>query len=138
MYAGSMSVPELLEIPGLYVVPVNSFRPYDAMRPTTFVLDTDVLIEIERFSFEPSRLGKRARMIRSLLVNVVDRYAQGYEQRRQRGADRAPGRALIDAAPVPAKVTLFGTHACGGADEGSDLDFLVIEPSVMDGACIFT
>lgn len=73
MYAGSTSVPELLEIPGLYVVPVNSFRPYDAMRPTTFVLDTDVLIEIERFSFEPSRLGKRAGVIRSLLVNVVDR-----------------------------------------------------------------
>jgi hypothetical protein len=72
-YAGSVSVPELLEIPGLYVVPVNSFRPYDPMRPTTFVLDTDVMIEIERFSFEPSRLGKRAEAIRSLLVNVIDR-----------------------------------------------------------------
>ncbi|HEX3434901.1 MAG TPA: hypothetical protein VHT25_12670 [Solirubrobacteraceae bacterium] len=72
-YAGSMSVPELSEIPGLYVVPVNSFRPYDPIRATTFVLDTDVLIEIERFSFEPSRLGKRAEAIRSLLVNVIDR-----------------------------------------------------------------
>jgi hypothetical protein len=72
-YAGSMSVPELSEIPELYVVPVNSFRPYDPMRPTTFVLDTDVLIEIQHFSFEPSKLGKRADAIRSLLVNVIDR-----------------------------------------------------------------
>lgn len=37
------------------------------------------------------------------------------------------GRALIDAAPVPAKVILFGSHARGDADTGSDLDFLVIE-----------
>ncbi|HEV3035988.1 MAG TPA: nucleotidyltransferase domain-containing protein [Solirubrobacteraceae bacterium] len=42
------------------------------------------------------------------------------------------GRALIDAAPVPAKVILFGSHARGDADAGSDLDFLVIEREVGD------
>jgi len=42
------------------------------------------------------------------------------------------GRALIDAAPVPAKVILFGSHARGDADAGSDLDFLVIEREVED------
>jgi predicted nucleotidyltransferase len=40
------------------------------------------------------------------------------------------GRALIDAAPVPAKVILFGSHA--RRDAGSDLDFLVIERKVED------
>jgi predicted nucleotidyltransferase len=42
------------------------------------------------------------------------------------------GRALIDAASVPAKVILFGSHARGDAEEGSDLDFLVIEREVED------
>ncbi len=45
--------------------------------------------------------------------------------------DRA-GRALADAASAPAKVILFGSHARGDADEGSDLDFLVIEREVDD------
>ena len=42
------------------------------------------------------------------------------------------GRALIDAAAVPAKVILFGSHARGDADDGSDFDFLVIEDEVRD------
>lgn len=42
------------------------------------------------------------------------------------------GRALIDAASAPAKVILFGSHARGDANEGSDLDFLVIEREVED------
>ncbi len=42
------------------------------------------------------------------------------------------GRALIDAAQAPAKVILFGSHARGDADEGSDFDFLVIEREVED------
>ncbi len=42
------------------------------------------------------------------------------------------GRALIDAASAPAKVILFGSHARGDADEGSDFDFLVIERQVED------
>jgi predicted nucleotidyltransferase len=42
------------------------------------------------------------------------------------------GRALIDAAPAPAKVILFGSHARGDADDGSDFDFLVIEETVPD------
>jgi|ERR1035441_1411671 predicted nucleotidyltransferase len=42
------------------------------------------------------------------------------------------GRALIDAASAPAKVILFGSHARGDADQGSDFDFLVIEQEVED------
>jgi predicted nucleotidyltransferase len=42
------------------------------------------------------------------------------------------GRALIDAAPAPAKVILFGSHARGEANDGSDFDFLVIEETVLD------
>jgi predicted nucleotidyltransferase len=42
------------------------------------------------------------------------------------------GRALIDAASAPARVILFGSHARGDADEGSDFDFLVIEREVED------
>jgi len=42
------------------------------------------------------------------------------------------GRALVDAASAPAKVILFGSHARGDADEGSDFDFLVIERQVED------
>ena len=42
------------------------------------------------------------------------------------------GRALIDAAPAPAKVILFGSHARGEAEDGSDFDFLVIEETVPD------
>jgi len=44
------------------------------------------------------------------------------------------GRALIDAASKPAKVILFGSHARGDADGGSDFDFLVIESEVADRA----
>jgi uncharacterized protein len=42
------------------------------------------------------------------------------------------GRALIEAAPPPAKVILFGSQARGDADRGSDFDFLVIERDVED------
>ncbi len=42
------------------------------------------------------------------------------------------GHALIDAAPAPAKVILFGSRARGDGDEGSDFDFLVIEDKVED------
>jgi predicted nucleotidyltransferase len=37
------------------------------------------------------------------------------------------GRRLTQAAPG-ARVILFGSHARGDADSGSDLDFLVVEP----------
>ena len=42
------------------------------------------------------------------------------------------GRALLNAAPAPARVILFGSRARGDADEGSDFDFLVIEREVDD------
>jgi hypothetical protein len=72
-YVGSRPVPELLDIPGLHVVPVNSFQPYDPKRPVTFILDTDVLIDMERFCFEPAKLGDRAERIRYVLVNLAGR-----------------------------------------------------------------
>ncbi len=42
------------------------------------------------------------------------------------------GRRLLAAAPPQSRVILFGSHARGDAGEHSDLDFLVIEPSVRD------
>lgn len=41
------------------------------------------------------------------------------------------GRRLSDAAPE-ARVILFGSHARGDAGPRSDLDFLVVEPTVED------
>lgn len=42
------------------------------------------------------------------------------------------GRRLLRAAPAGTRVILFGSHARGEAHKHSDLDFLVIEPSVKD------
>lgn len=42
-------------------------------------------------------------------------------------------RLLADAAH-PDRIVLFGSHARGDADEGSDIDLLVIEPEVEDRA----
>ncbi len=42
------------------------------------------------------------------------------------------GRRLLRAAPPRTRVVLFGSHARGEAGKHSDLDFLVIEPSVED------
>jgi hypothetical protein len=81
VYAGSLEVPELAEIPGLHVVVVNRLRPYHPLRARSFVLDTDVLIEIERFCIEPSRRGARHEAIRNVLVNLA-------------GQDVLPGPAL--------------------------------------------
>ncbi len=39
---------------------------------------------------------------------------------------------LLGAAPAGSKVILFGSHARGDARPDSDLDFLVVEPSVPD------
>ena len=41
---------------------------------------------------------------------------------------------LAKAAPDAEQILLFGSHARGQADAGSDLDFLVIEPSVENRA----
>lgn len=43
-------------------------------------------------------------------------------------------RRVARAASSPARVMLFGSYARGDADQGSDLDFLVIEPTVNDKA----
>jgi uncharacterized protein len=42
------------------------------------------------------------------------------------------GRRLSEAAPPGTRVILFGSHARGDARKYSDLDFLVIEPSLED------
>lgn len=42
--------------------------------------------------------------------------------------------ALLLAAPNAEQIFLFGSHARGDADEGSDLDFLVIESTVENRA----
>jgi len=39
---------------------------------------------------------------------------------------------LLNAAPAGSKIILFGSHARGDAGPDSDLDFLVIEPKVLD------
>lgn len=41
-------------------------------------------------------------------------------------------RALLDAAPAGSRVILFGSHAKGTARPDSDIDVLVIEPTVKD------
>jgi len=44
----------------------------------------------------------------------------------------AAARVLLSNAPEGSRVILFGSWASGDARPGSDLDFLVIEPSVQD------
>jgi hypothetical protein len=93
-YAGSRSVPELSEIPGLHVVPVNSLQPYDPLLPVTFVLDTNVLIDMQHFCFEPSRLRSEDKVeaIRHLLINLS-------------GRDVLPGPALAELSQ-PSRTTI--------------------------------
>jgi len=42
------------------------------------------------------------------------------------------GTRLSRVAPPDSRVILFGSHARGDADAGSDFDVLVIEPDVLD------
>ena len=44
------------------------------------------------------------------------------------------GVRLARVAPAESRVVLFGSHARGDADDGSDYDILVIEPDVADAA----
>ena len=44
----------------------------------------------------------------------------------------AAAKALLAVAPAGSRVILFGSYARGTARPDSDLDFLVIEPSVKD------
>lgn len=100
-YAGSCSVPELSEVPGLHVVPLSSLRPYNPLEPVTFVLDTDVLIDMQHFCFEPSRLRpERAEAIRDILVNLFGREAlpgPALAQLSQPSRTRADARAALEA-----------------------------------------
>ncbi len=44
------------------------------------------------------------------------------------------GVRLARAAPSDSRVVLFGSHARGESDAGSDYDILVIEPEIADAA----
>ncbi len=41
-------------------------------------------------------------------------------------------QTLLDAAPAGSEVILFGSYARGEAVEGSDVDFLVVEPELRN------
>ena len=47
-------------------------------------------------------------------------------------AIREAAARVADAAHAPLKVILFGSYARGDADEGSDLDLLVVEREIPD------
>lgn len=98
-YRGSFSVPLLTDIPGLHVIPLSG-EDYDPLTPATYLLDTDVLIDIERFCYSPASLGHRLEPVRQLLINVVDRdvlpglaLSQLHQPSRRRSDARAARRA---------------------------------------------
>ena len=64
---GSFPAPSLDDIPGLHVLPLTT-DAYDPLAQSSFVIDSDVLIEIERFCVTPSCEGDRVERIRHLLL----------------------------------------------------------------------
>lgn len=116
-YAGSWATPELAEISGLHVVSMNSFRPYNPMRPVTFVLDADVVIAMQWLCFEPERLGDRAEAVRHLTANLL-------------GRDLLPGPALGQL-HQPTRTTLQPV-AAQEAHAAIDLLMSLSRPEVMD------
>jgi predicted nucleotidyltransferase len=84
--------------------------------------------QVERESAKWRRVpALPATAITRLRLDIPSRY-------RERVIDDATideaGRRLSDATPPGTRVILFGSHARGEAGKHSDLDFLVIEPSV--------
>jgi hypothetical protein len=70
----STPAPPLTEIPKLHVLPLTTVE-CDPLGPCTFLLDTDVLIAIERFCCSPHRLGAKLASIRDLMLNLACRDA---------------------------------------------------------------
>lgn len=70
----STPAPPLTDIPKLHVLPLTTVE-CDPLGPCTFLLDTDVLIAIERFCCTPHRLGVKLASIRDLLLNLAYRDA---------------------------------------------------------------
>ena len=70
-YTGTFSAPPLTGIAGLHTIPLNSDQ-YDETGPKSFVLDTDVLIGIERFVLSPKPRTEND-PIRDLLLNLAYR-----------------------------------------------------------------
>ena len=104
---------------------------------------------------DTGRRGAKSGLAERLLVKGCDRgaYAAGASRdqalRRGRSASQLSatfwrvtptevieeiGKRLARAAPKDSRVVLFGSHARGQGDEGSDYDVLVIEPDVADAA----
>jgi predicted nucleotidyltransferase len=99
--------------------------PREDRRLTTRSLKAAMITERRRF---------RARSASPL--DAVSKPCVSGPRYRERVFDEAviaeAGRRLAKAAPPRSRVILFGSHARGEADKHSDLDFLVIEPSVKD------
>jgi hypothetical protein len=71
-YGGALSAPPLDQLPGLHLLPLTGGR-FDPLGFYSFVLDTDVLIEIERFCLAPNRPRQRTELVRHLLMNLAYR-----------------------------------------------------------------
>lgn len=98
-YGGSFPAPSLDGIPGLHVLPLTT-DAYDPRAPSSFVIDSDVLIEIERFCVTPSCEGDRVERIRHLLLlNIAYR-------------DLLPGLALAQVHQPGRRSTNVDTATC--------------------------
>lgn len=90
----------------------------------------------------PGRAGRRARASVSPHPGARHRIGpstiEGSARYGRRVIDESAitraGELLAAAAPVGSTIILFGSYARGGADEHSDLDFVVIEPEVSSRA----
>lgn len=86
---GSFLAPTLEAIPGLHALPLTRDH-FDPLVPNSFLLDTDVLIGIERFCLAPQQNPGRTDTIRQVLLNLSYRdvlpgmaLTQIYEQGRR-------------------------------------------------------
>lgn len=71
-YGGTFVTPSLTEIPGLHVLPLT-MRQCQPLLPCGYVLDTNVLIGIERFCVEPHRLSRQLEPMRHILLHLAYR-----------------------------------------------------------------
>jgi predicted nucleotidyltransferase len=92
-------------------------------------MSTSKLGPFDRLLVSPSHVHPLAT---ASTESVVSRYSPTVTTMRE-VIDEA-GQRLSQAAPPGTRVILFGSHARGEAGRHSDLDFLVIEPSVENAA----
>jgi hypothetical protein len=72
-FGGSFAEAALDSLSGLHVLPLST-GTYNPLLPYAFVLDTDVLIEIERFCIAPNAQHQRTERTRQLLLNLAYRH----------------------------------------------------------------